>query len=119
MVSQAREFRSTLHTTNAAVCLDLDWVYQGGMDPYELLREAGPRVTEVHLRNSKEKLWLESFGEGDVDYLRLAAQMKQRHQQPLLVVELAWRENTAMTRGLQQNLTQSRYYAERVFGESA
>ena len=119
MVSGAREFRSTLRTTNAAICLDLDWVHQGGMDPFELLHEAGSRVTEVHLRNSKEKLWLESLNEGDVDYSRIAAQMKRERQRPLLVVELAWRDNTSVTRSLAENLTLSRKFAERVFGEAA
>ena len=122
MVSDAREFRSTLRNTSAAlvsICLDLDWVHQGGMDPYELLREAGPRVTEVHVRNSKDRLWLESLGEGDVDYRRIAAEMKEQHQQPLIVVELAWRDNTSVTRSLLENLTLSRRYAERVFGTAA
>ncbi|HXJ41135.1 MAG TPA: TIM barrel protein, partial [Bryobacteraceae bacterium] len=122
MVSNAREFRSTLRTTDpatTAICLDLDWVHQGGMDPYELLREAGPRVTEIHVRSSKDKLWLESFTEGDVDYRRIAAQMKQHKQNPLIVVELAWRDNTAITRSLVENLTLGRQYASRVFGVTA
>lgn len=122
MVSKAREFRSTLGNTDPAIvsiCLDLDWVYQGGMDPYELLREAGQRVTEIHVRNSRNKLWLESFGEGDVDYRRIAAEMKQQGQHPLIVVELAWRDNTAITRSLVGNLTLGRQYATRVFGAKA
>ena len=122
MVSNAREFRSTLRTTDpaaVAICLDLDWVHQGGMDPYALLREAGARVTEVHVRNSKDKLWLESFSEGDVDYRRIAAQMKQQKLQPLIVVELAWRDNTAVTRSLVENLTLGREYATKVFGVAA
>jgi inosose dehydratase len=122
IVSNAREFRSTLHNTDPAsvsICLDLDWVYQGGMDPHDLLREAGPRVKEIHVRSSKDKLWLESFGEGDVDYRRIATEMKQAEQHPLIVVELAWRDNTAITRSLTQNLTLGRKYAEKIFGVTA
>jgi inosose dehydratase len=122
MVSNAREFRSTLRNTNASqvsICLDIDWVHQAGMDPHELLREAGPRVTEIHVRNSKDKLWLESFREGDVDYRRIAEEMKQQHQHPLIVVELAWRDNTNVTRSLPDDLSLSRQYAEAVFGMKA
>ena len=122
MVNGAREFRSTLRTTdpkNVKVCLDIDWVRQGDQDPYALLLEAGSRVTEIHVRNAKDKLWLETFGAGDVDYSRVAAQMRRNRQVPLIVVELAWRDNTAMTRGVQENLTLGRVYAEKVFGVKA
>ncbi len=122
MVSGAREFRSTLRTTDpkkVAICLDLDWVRQGDQDPYALLREAGRRVTEIHVRNAKDKLWLETFEDGDVDYRRVVTEMRGQRQTPLIVVELAWRDNTAITRGLQENLTLGRVYAERVFGVKA
>ncbi len=122
MVSGAREFRSTLRTTDpkkVAICLDLDWVRQGDQDPYSLLREAGRRVTEIHVRNAKDKLWLETFEDGDVDYRRVVTEMRGQRQTPLIVVELAWRDNTAITRGLQENLTLGRVYAERVFGVKA
>lgn len=122
MVRGAREFRSTLQTTDpkkVAICLDLDWVRQGDQDPYALLREAGRRVTEIHVRNAKDKLWLETFEDGDVDYRRVVTEMRGNKQAPLIVVELAWRDNTAITRGLQENLTLGRVYAERVFGVKA
>ena len=45
--------------------------------------------------------------------------MKRERQRPLLVVELAWRDNTSVTRSLAENLTLSRKFAERVFGEAA
>ncbi len=119
MVSGAREFRSTLRTTDpklVAICLDIDWVRQGDQDPFALLREAGRRVTEVHLRNAKDKLWLETLEDGDVDYRLVVSEMRRNKQEPLLVVELAWRDNTAITRSLQENLTLGRIYAEKVFG---
>jgi inosose dehydratase len=118
MVSNAREFRATLAGTSAkavAICLDIDWVYQGGMDPDALLKEAGRRVTEVHVRNSKNKLWLESFGEGDLDYRKIAAEMKALKQHPSIVVELAYRDNTPVTRTLEEDLRLGREYAESVF----
>lgn len=121
MLSNAREFRATLAGTDpkrVSICLDIDWVYQGGMDPYALLREAGARLTEVHVRNSRDKLWLESFGEGDIDYRRIAGEMKSIGQRPLIVVELAYRDNTVVTRTLEEDLRLGREYAEKVFGKA-
>jgi inosose dehydratase len=73
-------------------------------------------VTEVHVRNSKDKLWLESFGEGDLDYVEIAATVKKLKLPPLIVVELAYRNETAVTRPLEEDLRLSRVYAEKVFG---
>ncbi len=122
MVSKAREFRNTLAHTDpkyVKICLDIDWVYQGGMDPYGLLREAGRRVTEIHARNSHEKLWLETFTPGDLDYSRVVSEMRELGIRPLIVVELAWRDNTVITRSLEENLRIGREYAEKVFGVKA
>lgn len=119
MVSNAREFRSTLKSTDpklVSICLDIDWVYQGGMDPLALLREAASRVTEIHVRSSKDKLWLESFEKnGDVDYRKVAATMKELKITPLVVVELAYRDNTVVKRPLADDLRHGRVYAEDVF----
>jgi inosose dehydratase len=119
MAANAREWRQILRNTDpkyVSLCSDLDWMYQGGMDPIMLLREAGTRVTEIHVRNSKDKLWLESFGEGDLDYQRIAATLKELKLSPLIVVELAYRDNTIVTRSLEEDLRLSRAYAEKVFG---
>lgn len=119
LIDNAREWRYILHNTDpkyVSLCLDLDWLYQGGMDPAAILREAGKRVTEVHVRNSKNKLWLESFEDGDLDYRKLAAEMVELGLRPLVVVELAYRDNTVVTRSLEDDLRLSRAYAGRIFG---
>ena len=118
MVSNAREWRYILKTTDPDfvwLCMDLDWVHQGGQDPLALLKEAGSRVAEVHVRNSKDKLWLESFEPGDIDYRAIAEYFDARHLDPLIVVELAYRKNTVVTRPLAEDLRVSRIYAEKVF----
>jgi inosose dehydratase len=94
-------------------------VHQGGQDPLALLKEAGARVAEVHVRNSKDKLWLESFGPGDIDYRKIAQYFDAQHLDPLIVVELAYRTNTVVTRSLAEDLRLSRIYAEKVFGARA
>lgn len=96
--------------------MDIDWIHQGGQDPMTLLREAGKRVSEIHVRNSKNKLWLESVEDGDVDYRQVAAYFAQAAIYPLIVVELAYRKNTVVTRSLTDDLKRSRVYAQHVFG---
>ncbi len=118
MVNGAREWRNTLQHTNpryVSLCLDLDWVEQGGQEPLALLKKAGSRVHEIHTRSSQHKLWLEAFGRGDIDYSVVAAYLKSTRLKPLIAVELAYRENTVVTRPLEEDLRMSREYAEKVF----
>jgi inosose dehydratase len=118
MADHAREWRYNLHHTDPKyvwVCLDIDWVYQGGQDPMALLREAGHRVASLHLRNSHDKVWLESFTNGDIDYSQIASYLRQINLKPLLVVELAYMKQTVVTRPLVEDLRLSRIYAERIF----
>lgn len=118
MMNNAREWRYILNNTDrryATLCIDIDWVHQGGQDPLALLREAGQRVSEIHVRNSKDKLWLEAVEDGDVDYKQVAKYFADAGIYPLIVVELAYRENTVVTRPLVDDLKRSRLYTERVF----
>lgn len=118
MADNAREWRYNLQHTDPKlvwICFDVDWVYQGGQNPLALLREAGRRVASLHLRNSRHKVWLESFSDGDIDYREIAAYLERENLKPLLVVELAYMPNTVITRPLEEDLRLSRVYAERVF----
>ena len=122
MADNAREWRYILHHTDpkyVSLCMDLDWVHQGGQDPLALLREAGSRVAEIHVRNSKDKLWLEAVEDGDVDYRKIASYLKQSGLKPLIVVELAYRPNTVVTRTLEEDLRLSRSYTEKIFAVGA
>jgi inosose dehydratase len=122
MAENAREWRYNLQHTDpryVSICLDLDWVHQGGQDPLALLREAGSRVASLHLRNSAHKLWLEALGDGDIDYRQVASYLIQAGLRPFLVVELAYKKETVVTRSLEEDLRLSRSYAERIFGVSA
>jgi sugar phosphate isomerase/epimerase len=118
MRSNAREWWSNLKQTDPQyvwMCMDLDWVHQGDQDPLTLLRAAGKRAACLHLRNSTNKLWLESLTDGDIDYRAVAAYLRGSHLQPLLMVELAYRPNTTITRPLEEDLRLSRLYAEQIF----
>jgi inosose dehydratase len=119
MLENAREWLYILHNTDAAyvaLCMDLDWIHQGDQDPLALLHEAGARVAEIHVRNSQNKLWLESVEYGDIDYRKVAAYLWESHLSPLIVVELAYRENTVVRHTLPEDLRSSRLYTERIFG---
>lgn len=122
MLSNAREWRHTLRETDpkyVSLCLDLDWAQQGGQDPLGLLKEAGERVHEIHVRSSRNKLWLEDLEPGDVDYGAIDQYLKAAGSKPLVVVELAYRDNTAVSRPLGEDLSISRRYAEKIFGIKA
>jgi hypothetical protein len=118
LVEEAREWRHILRNTDphyVTLCLDLEHAQHGGMDPNALLREAGSRVSEVHLRNKKGETPTESFGDGDIDHYKIAATIKQLNLQPLVVIELAYHADTPITRSFKEDLRLSRLYAEKVF----
>ncbi len=118
MADHAREWRYFFHHTTAAnvgICLDTHWVYRGGENVLEILREAGTRIGDVHLRNSLNGVWLEEFTDGDVDYGAVAGELQKLRYKGWLTVELAWDAKTEKTRPLIEDLKRSREYAERVF----
>ena len=47
------------------------------MDPNALIKEAGSRVTEIHLRNKKKETPLEALEDGDIDHYAIAATLKE------------------------------------------
>lgn len=120
--NNGREWRYILKNTDPQyvhICVDVDWAYQGGFDPLTFLQEVGSRLREIHVRSAKSKLWLEDLEDSDIDYYKVAAYLKQQNLHPLIIVELAYRPNTVITRSLLEDLRLSRIYAEKVFGVSA
>lgn len=122
MRDHAREWRHNLHHTDPAlvsICADVNWMFMGGQDPLTLLREAGPRVASLHVRNSSQGVWLESLDENvrplDVDYQAVAALLHREKLTPWLVVELAYAPKTHVTRSLTADLTRSRHWTEQTF----
>jgi inosose dehydratase len=119
MANHAREWRHLLQHTDAALTIDVDWVYQGGQDALAILREAGKRVESLHLRNASGGVWTETVGEGDYDYTAVADYLRSIGYNGWLVVELAHRPNTKITRSLEENLRLSREFVEKTFGVPA
>jgi sugar phosphate isomerase/epimerase len=119
LAENQREWRHILHNTDPAyvhMCVDVDWVYEGGFEPVPFLREVGSRLREIHVRSARDKVWLEDLEDSAIDYRAVTRYLSEQHLTPLIVVELAYRPNTRVTRTLQEDLTISRKYAQRIFG---
>lgn len=90
----AREFHHVLQNTtpeNVSFCFDTHWVYRGSMDSqlavFDVLKMYGSRIVELHLRQSVNGVWSETFGTGDIDYQRFANELKAMKLRPHLVIE--------------------------------
>ena len=118
MRDNAREWRYALRHTDPDLvwfCVDVDWIKRGGQDPMTLLPEAGKRIASIHLRSARAGVWMEEFGDGDIDYRPVAAYLKEIGYQGPLLVELAYEKATSPTRPLEEDLRRSRIYAEKIF----
>jgi inosose dehydratase len=122
LAENAREWRYILRYTDPEyvhICVDVDWAYEAGFKPLPFLREVGNRLREIHVRSAKNKVWLEDLEDSDIDYHQVAEYLKEQKLTPLIVVELAYRRATVVSRPLEEDLQISRSYAEKVFGVDA
>jgi sugar phosphate isomerase/epimerase len=122
VAENAREWRHILRHTDPEyvhICVDVDWAYEGGFEPIPFLQEVGTRLQEIHVRSARNKIWLEDLEDSDIDYRKIAEYLRKEKLAPLIVVELAYRPNTLITRSLVEDLLVSRQYAESIFGVRA
>jgi inosose dehydratase len=120
--SAAREFHHMMVGTNpehVTLCLDAHWVYRGAGNSqvalFDVLKLYGPRVTELHLRQSQNGVWTEVFGPGDIDYPRLADHLLKSGVKPLLVLEQAIEAGSPNTTRPVEAFQKSTAYARQVF----
>ncbi len=91
----AREFHHILLNTtpeNVSFCFDVHWVYRGTENSqaavFDVLKLYGKRVVELHIRQSVNGVWAETFtAEGDIDYLRLVRELSALKIRPHVVIE--------------------------------
>lgn len=117
--SNARELRSICDLTDKRfvnLCLDIHWVLRGGVDPLELMKEYPDRLKSLHLRNSSDGVWMEYFGDGDIDYVAVKELLEDADYEGWLIVELAYEQDTKITRDLAENSRISREYVRKIFG---
>lgn len=119
LLEHAREWRYLLQHTDPSIvdcCVDVHWAYRGGQEVMSFIRETGDRLVELHLRNSRQGVWMEDFGPGEVDYQPIADYLRGIGFNGYLVVELAYEKNTQITRSLDEDLRLSRLYTDKIFG---
>jgi inosose dehydratase len=104
LLAGAKEFHHVLQNTNpeyVSFCLDAHWVFRGcknsDMAVFDVIQMYGDRIVELHIRQSKEGIWREVFGEGDIDYPRMAQVFSERNITPHLVIEQAVENGTPDT----------------------
>lgn len=122
----AREFHHMMVGTdrqNVTLCLDAHWIYRGSGNSavavFNILKLYGPRISELHLRQSQNSTWTETFTDGDIDYRALAAYLLDIGVKPHLVVEQAPENGTPNTLSAHDALAKSGEYAREIFAEFA
>ncbi len=121
----AKEWLGVLHNTDPALvsmCLDLDWTWQAGADPFPLLYEAGDkgRLGALHMRTEHNRITDQTMEDGgDVNYYKVADYLKKIRFDGTLVEETEWMKETKVTRSPRENKRVAREWCEKVFGVSA
>lgn len=119
----AREFHHMLSGTspqNVKFCLDVHWVYRGCGNSqvalFDVIKLYGKRIAELHIRQSVDGIWSETFGAGDIDYVRLAHTLRNMGVRPHLVLEQCLEDNSVKTLSAIEATKRSYAYLEKVFG---
>lgn len=119
----AREFHHMLLATdpkNVSLCLDAHWVYRGSGNSqvalFDVVKLYGKRIVELHIRQSKEGIWQETFSNGDIDYQRLANYLSAQNVRPLLVLEQCLETTSPNTMGPVEAHKQDLMYTRSVLG---
>ena len=118
----AREFHHMMVGTDpkfVTLCLDAHWIYRGSGNSqvalFDIVRLYGKRITELHLRQSVNQIWSETFGEGDIDYPSLVEQLRALQIKPHLVLEIAVEKGTPKTMDPVTAHRRSSEYARKIF----
>ncbi len=100
----AREFHHMMAGTDpdcVALCLDAHWIYRGAGNSsvalFDILKLYGHRVIELHIRQSRNNIWTEVFGDGDIDYPALVRYLVSIGIRPHLVLEQAVEQGSPKT----------------------
>ena len=118
----AREFHHMLVNTspeNVKMCLDTHWIFRGTGDSelalFDIVKMHGDRIVELHLRQSHDGVWSETFAPGDIDYFKLENLLNERSIKPYLIVEQAVEKGTPHTMDAIQANKESREYVKKIF----
>lgn len=122
----AREFHHMMVGTDpeyVTLCLDAHWVYRGAGNSqvalFDVVELYGSRITELHLRQSKDGIWAETMCDGDIDYPALAKHLLKIGVHPHIVLEQAVEKGTPKTMTPLEAFRKSSEYIRSVFGAFA
>jgi sugar phosphate isomerase/epimerase len=94
---------------------DLNWLLRAGIKPVDFLREFPKQIVFMHLRDQLANgKWVESMGEGNVDFNEIAGVLKEIHFDGTCVIELAHENGFVRTRPLKESLKMSREYMRKT-----
>jgi inosose dehydratase len=118
----AREFHHMMVGTDptcVTLCLDAHWIYRGAGNSqvalFDVLKLYGSRISELHLRQSKDNIWTETFDDGDIDYPALAKYLLDIGVKPHIVLEQAVEAGSPKTMGPVEAFRKSSQYARQIF----
>ena len=119
MRSDAREVHSWMRGTkpeNVWFNADIEWIHHGGGDPVALLEQYGERTASLHVRDAIGTEWVQALGEGTIDYSAVVAVLKEKKFAGPISLELAYTEQTKITRSFEENHRVSREFIRKMFG---
>ncbi len=118
----AREFHHMMLGTdpkNVSLCLDAHWVYRGAGNSqvalFDIVKLYGGRISELHLRQSRDGVWAETFGQGDIDHAALAEALAGHKIRPHIVLEQAVEKGTPQTMKSVEAFKLSTQYVRELF----
>lgn len=117
MANHAKEFHYNFRNSDPALvgfCYDVHWVFRGGVQPTDALREYSNRIRTWHLRQSREGIWWEDLDTGDVDYGYIARFAKENGLPRNYTVELALEKGTKITRSGVENHRRSIEFVRKI-----
>lgn len=104
MLAGAKEIHHVLQNTDPAnvnFCLDAHWIFRGSQNSqiavFDSIKMYGNRIIELHIRQSKNGTWTETFGPGDIDYSQMSNVFEKDKIRPHLVIEQAVETGTPNT----------------------
>lgn len=118
MTNGAREFHFNFRNTDpesVGFCYDVHWIWRGGIEPADVLRDYGNRVVTWHIRQSRGGVWWEDLDTGDIDYGAVGAHAAEHRLPRRFTVELAIEAKTVISRTAIENHRRSREFIRKVF----
>jgi inosose dehydratase len=122
LAHSAREFHHTLLAVEESLlglCMDVHWAYRGTghsqLALLDILKLYGRRTAVLHLRQSRQGVWLERLDDGDVDYKPIAAFYQSIKFNGPAVLEIAYEPGTEINLSMEEAYRQSVNWVKSTF----